>query len=48
VPVLRKSQAADAMRIIIHYFNSVGKPITWIHTNGAHELKGAGMIELAN
>jgi len=48
VPVLRKSQAADAMRIIIHYFNSVGKPITWIHTDGAHELKGAGMIELAN
>jgi len=50
VPVLRKSQAADAMRIIIHYFNSAGKPITitWIHTDGARELKGAGMIELAN
>jgi len=48
VPVLYKSQAADAMRIIIHYCNSVGKPITWIHTDGAHELKGAGMIDLAN
>ena len=37
------------MRIIIYYCNSVGKPITtWIHTDGAHELKGAGMIDLAN
>jgi hypothetical protein len=48
VPVLRKSQAADAMRIIIHFLNSVGKPVKWIHTDGAHELKGAGMIDLAN
>ena len=42
-----KDQAHIAVEIIIAYFNSAGNPITWIHTDGAHELKGSKMVPLA-
>ena len=42
-----KDQAHLAMEIILAYFNSVGKPVTWIHTDGANELKGSNMVPLA-
>ena len=47
VRVGSKDQAHLAMEIILAYFNSVGKPITWIHTDGANELKGSHMVPLA-
>ena len=47
VRVGSKDQAHLAMEIILAFFNSVGKPITWIHTDGANELKGSNMVPLA-
>ena len=42
-----KDQAHLAMEIILAYFNSIGKPVLWIHTDGANELKGSKMVPLA-
>ena len=36
-----------AIEIILAFFNSVGRAITWIHTDGAHELKGTKVVPLA-
>ena len=47
VKVKTKGEAHLAMEIIIAYFESVGKPITWIHTDAAPELKGSEMVPLA-
>ena len=47
VKVKTKGDAHLAMEIIIAYFESVGKPITWIHTDAAPELKGSEMVPLA-
>ena len=47
VRVGSKDQAHLAMEIILAYFNSCGKPVTWIHTDGANELKGSNMVPLA-
>ena len=47
VRVGSKDQAHLAMEIILAFFNSVGKPVTWIHTDGANELKGSNMVPLA-
>ena len=47
VKVKTKGEAHLAMEIIIAYFESVGKPITWIHTDNAPELKGSEMVPLA-
>ena len=42
-----KDQAHLAMEIILAFFNSVGKEVKWIHTDGANELKGSNMVPLA-
>ena len=42
-----KAQAPEALTVILAYFASVGRPITWIHTDGAGELKGTGMLPVA-
>ena len=47
VRVGNKGQAHLAMEVILAYFNSAGKPVTWIHTDGANELKGSNMVPLA-
>ena len=47
VRVGSKDQAHLAMEIILAYFNSLGKAIRWIHTDGANELKGSKMVPLA-
>ena len=47
VRVGSKDQAHLAMEIVLAYFNSLGKPVTWIHTDGANELKGSKMVPLA-
>ena len=47
VRVNSKDQAHLAMEIILAYFNASGKPVTWIHTDGANELKGSHMVPLA-
>ena len=47
VRVGSKDQARLAMEIILAYFNSLGKAIRWIHTDGANELKGSKMVPLA-
>ena len=48
VGIKYKSQAADAMHVMLAFCNASGQPIKWLHTNNAPELKGAGMIEIAN
>ena len=47
VKVKTKGEAHLAMEVIIAYFQSVGKPVTWIHTDNAPELKGSEMVPLA-
>ena len=47
VRVGSKDQAHLAMEIILAYFNSLGKEVKWIHTDGANELKGSKMVPLA-
>ena len=47
VKVKTKGEAHLAMEIVLAYFQSVGKPITWIHTDNAPELKGSEMVPLA-
>jgi hypothetical protein len=47
VKVGSKGDAHLAMEVIIAYFESVGKPVTWIHTDAAPELKGSEMVPLA-
>ena len=47
VKVKTKGEAHLAMEVIIAYFQSVGKPVTWIHTDNANELKGSEMVPLA-
>lgn len=42
-----QSQAPEALVVILAYFASIGRPITCIHTDGARELKGAGMLPVA-
>lgn len=43
-----KSQAPEALAVILAYFTSVGRPVRWIHTDGARELKGAGMFHVSH
>lgn len=47
VRMLRKSDAPAALEIITAFFNSKGKPIRWLHTDGAGELKGTGLLSTA-
>ena len=43
----KKSQAPEALELALAFFNASGKPITWIHCDGANELKGSGVVPLA-
>ena len=45
--VSAKSQAPEVFHLALAFFNSVGKPVTWIHTNGVNELKGSGIVPLS-
>ena len=47
VKVGSKGDAHLAMEVIIAYFESVGKPVAWIYTDAAPELKGSEMVPLA-
>lgn len=41
-----KGDAHLAIELILAYFNSVHRPITWIHTDNAGELKGTKVVAL--
>ena len=43
----RKSDSADAIMLCYVYFKSIGKPWTWIHCDGANDLKGTKVGALA-
>ena len=43
----KKSDAPDAIMLCYGYFNSVGKAWTWIHCDGAGDLKGSKVGALA-
>ena len=45
--VASKDQAPEAISLGLAFFNSVGRPIRHIHTDGAGELKGSGVVPLA-
>ena len=47
VRLLRKSQSCEAFELAAAFFNSVGRPIKWIHCDGAYELRGTGVGTLA-
>jgi hypothetical protein len=47
VRLKRKSQAPEGMELILAFFNSAGRTITWIHVDNAPELIGSGMVPLA-
>ena len=42
-----KGDAHLAIELMLAYYNSVHRPITWIHTDNAHELKGTKVLPLA-
>ena len=45
--IKRKSDAPAAIELILAFFNSLGKKITWFHTDCAPELKSGGVTPLA-
>ena len=45
--VQAKSQAPDAIELGLAFFNSTGNPVSWIHCDGANELKGSGIVPTA-
>ena len=47
VRVRGKMDCHLAIELIICYFNSVGRPITWMHTDGANDLKGTKVVVMA-
>ena len=47
VRLQRKSQSCEAFELVAAFANSVGRPIKWIHCDGAYELRGTGVGALA-
>ena len=45
--VKHKSEADDAVELCVAYCNSKGIKFTWIHADGAHELKGSKIGRIA-
>ena len=44
VRVGSKGDAHIALEIVLCYYNSIGRPITWIHVDGAWELMGTKIV----
>ena len=47
VPIKAKSDAPEAIELFLAFFNSVGRPITWIHCDQANDLRAGGVAALA-
>ena len=47
VRVNGKGDAHLAIELILAYFASMHRPITWMHTDGANELKGTKVVTIA-
>ena len=47
VAIKKKSEAPEAYELKLAYFASVGRPITWNHSDCAGELKAGGMVPIA-
>ena len=47
IPIQRKSDAPEAIEHLIAFFNSVGRPIRWMHCDQANDLRAGGVTPLA-
>ena len=46
VKVRHKSDSPGAIELICALWNSLGKPVSWIHSDGDNTLKGSGIVPL--
>ena len=42
VPLARKSDAPEAIELILAWYNSIALPVTWCHFDCANELRAGG------